>query len=110
MFDHEDHEERRRVDEKVQIDALAVEPDQVSEEEQEQRDGGGNEDRPRARDRGVDGFCDLTRNLFHRLARLLQDSRLWGKRMSEDRSHDAETDAERERLRSLISRLSDKDL
>ena len=30
--------------------------------------------------------------------------------MSEDRSHDAETDAERERLRSLISRLSDKDL
>src|SRR2546423_2013518 len=33
-----------------------------------------------------------------------------GERMSEDRSHDAETDAERERLRSLISRLSDKDL
>jgi hypothetical protein len=30
--------------------------------------------------------------------------------MSEDRSHDAETDAERERLRSLISRLGDKDL
>ena len=30
--------------------------------------------------------------------------------MSEDRSHDAETDAERQRLRSLISRLGDKDL
>jgi hypothetical protein len=30
--------------------------------------------------------------------------------MSEDRGHDVETDAERERLRSLISRLSDKDL
>src|SRR5207247_7012897 len=30
--------------------------------------------------------------------------------MSEDRSHDAETDAERDRLRSLIARLSDKDL
>ena len=30
--------------------------------------------------------------------------------MSEDRSHDAETDIERERLRSLISRWSDKDL
>ena len=30
--------------------------------------------------------------------------------MSEDRSHDTETDAERERLRSLISRLTDKDL
>ena len=30
--------------------------------------------------------------------------------MSEDRSHDAETNAERERLRSLISRMSDKDL
>jgi len=27
-----------------------------------------------------------------------------------DRSHDAETDAERERLRSLVARLSDKDL
>src|SRR6266576_32219 len=78
MFDHEDHEERRRIDEEVQIDALAVEPDQVSEEKQEQRDGGGNEDCPRARDRGVDGFCDLTRNLFHRLACLLQDARLWG--------------------------------
>ena len=30
--------------------------------------------------------------------------------MPEDRSHDAETDAERERLRSLVTRLSDKDL
>ena len=30
--------------------------------------------------------------------------------MTEDRRHDAETDAERERLRSLISRLSDKEL
>jgi hypothetical protein len=30
--------------------------------------------------------------------------------MSEDRSHDVETDAERERLRALIARLSDKDL
>ena len=30
--------------------------------------------------------------------------------MSEDRSHDAETDAERERLRSLMSRWSDSDL
>jgi len=30
--------------------------------------------------------------------------------MPEDRSHDVETDAERERLRSLIARLSDKDL
>lgn len=30
--------------------------------------------------------------------------------MSEDRGHDVETDAERERLRSLIARLSDKDL
>jgi DinB family protein len=30
--------------------------------------------------------------------------------MPEDRSHDAETDAERERLRSLVARLSDKEL
>jgi len=30
--------------------------------------------------------------------------------MSEDRSHDVETDAERERLRALIARLSDQDL
>ncbi|MDP9274569.1 MAG: DinB family protein [Chloroflexota bacterium] len=30
--------------------------------------------------------------------------------MSEDRSHDAETDAERERLRALVGRLSDKEL
>ncbi len=30
--------------------------------------------------------------------------------MSEDRSHDAETDAERERLRSLVTRLTDNDL
>ena len=30
--------------------------------------------------------------------------------MSEDRSHDAETDAERERLRALVARLIDKDL
>ena len=30
--------------------------------------------------------------------------------MPEDRSHDVETDAERERLRSLIARMSDKDL
>jgi DinB family protein len=30
--------------------------------------------------------------------------------MAEDRSHDVETDAERERLRSLISRLSDTEL
>jgi hypothetical protein len=30
--------------------------------------------------------------------------------MSQDRSHDVETDTERERLRSLIARLSDKDL
>jgi hypothetical protein len=33
-----------------------------------------------------------------------------GERMSEDRSHDVETDAERERLRALIARLSDQDL
>jgi DinB family protein len=30
--------------------------------------------------------------------------------MAEDRSHDAETDAERDRMRSLIARLGDKDL
>jgi len=30
--------------------------------------------------------------------------------MPEDRSHDAQTDAERERLRALIARLSDKEL
>lgn len=30
--------------------------------------------------------------------------------MSEDRSHDAETDLERERLRALVARLGDKDL
>jgi hypothetical protein len=30
--------------------------------------------------------------------------------MSEDRSHDAETNAERERMRALVARLSDKDL
>jgi DinB family protein len=30
--------------------------------------------------------------------------------MPEDRSHDVETDAERERLRALITRLSDRDL
>jgi hypothetical protein len=30
--------------------------------------------------------------------------------MAEDRGHDIETDAERERLRALIARLSDKDL
>jgi hypothetical protein len=30
--------------------------------------------------------------------------------MAEDRSHDAETDAERERLRALVKRLSDADL
>jgi hypothetical protein len=30
--------------------------------------------------------------------------------MSEDRSHDAETDVERERMRALIARQSDKDL
>jgi hypothetical protein len=30
--------------------------------------------------------------------------------MPEDRSHDAETDAEREHLRELVARLSDKDL
>jgi hypothetical protein len=30
--------------------------------------------------------------------------------MAEDRGHDIETDAERERLGALIARLSDKDL
>lgn len=30
--------------------------------------------------------------------------------MSEDRSHDSETDVERERMRTLIARLDDKDL
>lgn len=35
MFDHEDHEERRRVDEEVEVEALPIEPHPVSEEEQE---------------------------------------------------------------------------
>ncbi|MDP9261124.1 MAG: maleylpyruvate isomerase N-terminal domain-containing protein, partial [Actinomycetota bacterium] len=33
-----------------------------------------------------------------------------GERMSQDRSHDAETDLERERLRALVGKSSDKDL
>lgn len=37
-------------------------------------------------------------------------TRALGERMPEDRSHDAETDAERARLRSLVSRLSDAEL
>jgi hypothetical protein len=64
MFDHEDHEERCRVDEEVQVQPPLVEPDPFAEEVEEQRDSGGDEDRLWTGDRGVDSLHDATSNVF----------------------------------------------